>query len=187
MEARQDLTGEHVVDDPLDQVTHLIRSRRARLVAVARAEGVTPEDAVDCLQDALCTLLDAAGREALPRAEDECAALLTTMVRNAARNKRRRHFRAKPHDDLDAHALAAEDSPAPEDLVARAEEHVRLRACVEELCEIQRAVVTLRMLEEQPGEDVGQALGVSAGHVAVLLHRAKNALRACMTRPRAER
>jgi len=57
----------------------------------------------------------------------------------------------------------------------------RLRACVSELCEIQRAVVTLRMLDERPGEDVAMVLGISRGHVAVLLHRAKRALRACMT------
>jgi RNA polymerase sigma-70 factor (ECF subfamily) len=37
------------------------------------------------------------------------------------------------------------------------------------------------MLEEQSGEDVARALGITAGHVAVLLHRAKAALRACMT------
>jgi RNA polymerase sigma-70 factor (ECF subfamily) len=40
--------------------------------------------------------------------------------------------------------------------------------------------VTLRMLEEQPGEDVAAALGITPGHVAVLLHRAKRSLRACM-------
>ena len=57
---------------------------------------------------------------------------------------------------------------------------MRLRACVAELCEIQKAVVTLRMLEERAGEDVGETLGISPGHVAVLLHRAKRALRACM-------
>ena len=39
----------------------------------------------------------------------------------------------------------------------------------------------LRMLEERPGEDVARALGISSGHVAVLLHRAKAALRTCMT------
>jgi RNA polymerase sigma-70 factor (ECF subfamily) len=37
------------------------------------------------------------------------------------------------------------------------------------------------MLEERPGEDVALALGILKGHVAVLLHRAKRALRACMT------
>ena len=60
---------------------------------------------------------------------------------------------------------------------------MRLHACVQELCEIEKAVVTLRMLEEQAGEDVARALGISAGHVAVLRHRAKAALRACMTGP----
>ena len=66
------------------------------------------------------------------------------------------------------------------DALADAEAHVRLRACVNELCDTQRAVVTLRMLEERPGEDVARALGIQAGHVAVLLHRAKTQLRACM-------
>jgi RNA polymerase sigma-70 factor (ECF subfamily) len=36
------------------------------------------------------------------------------------------------------------------------------------------------MLEEQPGDDVARALGITPGHVAVLLHRAKATLRACM-------
>jgi RNA polymerase sigma-70 factor (ECF subfamily) len=66
-------------------------------------------------------------------------------------------------------------------LIARAEDHVRLRACGQELCEVQKSVVTLCMLEERAGEDVARALGISPGHVAVLLHRAKAALRVCMT------
>jgi RNA polymerase sigma-70 factor (ECF subfamily) len=103
------------------------------------------------------------------------------MVRNAARNRRRRHFIARPHAELDQGGGAVAPGAAIDELVARAEEHVRLRACVAELCEIQKSVVTLRMLEERAGEDVARALGISAGHVAVLLHRAKAALRACMT------
>jgi RNA polymerase sigma-70 factor, ECF subfamily len=173
------------VEDILDRLTGLIRAHRADLVALARSEGVTPEDAVDCLQDGLCTLLDVAARGGLPPAQEEWSGVLAGMVRNAARNRRRRHFRSKPHDGLDDHPLAAPDAAADE-LVARAEEHVRLRECVEELCAIQRAVVTLRMLEERPGEDVAQALGITPGHVAVLLHRAKLALRACMMRPAGE-
>jgi RNA polymerase sigma-70 factor (ECF subfamily) len=71
--------------------------------------------------------------------------------------------------------------PDADSLIERAEDHVRLQACVEDLCEIQRSVVTLRLLEERPGEDVARALGITPGHVAVLLHRAKAALRVCMT------
>lgn len=167
-------------DDTLARISELARARRAGLAALARQEGVTPEDAVDCVQEGLCTLLTVARRDALPAAEEAWGGLLAGMVRNAARNRRRRHFLARPHEALDAHPHAALDAPATDEVIARAEEHVRLRSCVEELCEIQKAVVTLRMLEEQTGEDVAQQLGISAGHVAVLLHRAKASLRTCL-------
>lgn len=175
-------------DDVLGLLSHLVRRERASLAALARAEGVTPEDAVDCVQEGLCTLLTTSRRGELPEHAGEWGALLAGMVRNAARNRRRRHFRARPHEELEADAIARADAAeapvATDDAIARAEDHVRLRACVEELCEVQKAVVTLRMLEEQPGEDVARALGISAGHVAVLLHRAKLSLRTCMTAPR---
>lgn len=174
----------HTVDDAEDvlaRLSELVRAERSALAALARAEGVTAEDAVDCVQEGLCTLLIAARRGGLQEEGEAWGSLLAGMVRNAARNRRRRHFRSRPHEDLEAYPLAASDAPPTDEAIARAEEHVRLRACVEELCEIQKAVVTLRMLEEQPGEDVAQALGISAGYVAVLLHRAKRALRECMT------
>jgi len=71
-------------------------------------------------------------------------------------------------------------APSLESLLAQAEEHLRLRACVARLCDTQRAVVTLRLLEEQDGKDVAEALGISRAHVDVLLHRAKGRLLACM-------
>ena len=51
------------------------------------------------------------------------------------------------------------------------------------LSEVQRAVVTLRMLDEVAGERVATTLGLSPENVAVLLHRAKAALRGCMAEP----
>ena len=167
--------------DALDRISHLVRARRSSLASLARTEGVNAEDAVDCVQEALCTLLDQAQAGGLPHDVEEWSPLLAGMVKNAARNRRRRHFNARPHDELDAHPLVADDAAEVDEVIARAEEYVRLRACVAELCEIQKAVVTLRMLDEQPGEDVARALGITKGHVAVLLHRAKAALRECMT------
>lgn len=67
-----------------------------------------------------------------------------------------------------------------EELLVHAEEVVRLRQCVASLCDVQRSVVLLRMLEERSGEDVAVALGLTRGHVDVLVHRAKGALRVCM-------
>ena len=166
--------------DALERLTQVARGQRRALTALARSEGLLPEDAVDCVQEGLCTLLDLTQTGGLDPGADP-AAVLATIVRNVARNRRRRHFRARPHHDFGPNEPADEQLVLQEDLVARAEDHVRLRACVSELCEIQRAVVTLRMLEECDGEDVALALGISKGHVAVLLHRAKRALKACMT------
>jgi RNA polymerase sigma-70 factor (ECF subfamily) len=163
--------------DVLEALSLAIRSERGRLAAIARREGLTGEDAIDCVQDAFCTFLQLAIRGELPHAAEQ-AAYLTGIVRNAARNKRRRHHVARPHEPVSDETSL---SPLPDEEISRAEDHVRLRACVERLCDTQRAVVTLRMLEERDGEDVASALGISRGYVDVLLHRARNSLFACMT------
>jgi RNA polymerase sigma-70 factor (ECF subfamily) len=167
-------------EDVLERLSRVVQSERGGLAAVARHEGLTPEEAIDCVQDALCTLLDLVQTGELdPHAAP--GPVLVTIVRNAARNQRRRHFRARPHENLAERELPDERDVLQEELLTRAEDTVRLRACVAELCEIQRAVVTLRLLEERPGESVAETLGVSKNYVAVLLHRAKSALRECMS------
>ena len=166
-------------DDVLEQLSRVAQTERGGLAAVARQEGLSPEEAIDCVQDALVTLLDLVQTGQVD-AQVGPAPVLVTIVRNAARNQRRRHFRARPHLELEKREIADERDVLQEELLARAEDTVRLRACVAELCEIQRAVVTLRLLEERPGESVAEILGVSQNHVAVLLHRAKSALRQCM-------
>jgi RNA polymerase sigma-70 factor (ECF subfamily) len=168
------------MDSAYDLVTALVRTERFRLAAVARREGLAPEDAVDCVHDAFCTFLRLAQRDEVPTAPAELPAFLTGIVRNEARNARRRHHRARPHDDLDALAAVSPEAAA-DAMLERAEDHVRLRACVERLCDTQKAVVTMRMLEEHAGEDVARSLNVTRGYVDVLLHRAKASLFACLT------
>lgn len=166
--------------DPLALLQRLILVDRAALAAVARHEGLGPEDAIDCVQEGLCTLLSMLGSGELALRDDEgLRPYLAGIVRNAARNRRRRHHLAKPHVPIDV-VEPTDDAADSELWIARAEEHVRVQACVAQLCDTQRAVVTLRLLEEQGGEDVAAALGLSRGHVDVLLHRAKHALRACL-------
>jgi RNA polymerase sigma-70 factor (ECF subfamily) len=162
-------------------VTRLVHAHRARLVAVARHEGLAAEDAFDAAQEAFATFL------ILPRAQelaggDEAAPTLIALVRNLARNARRLHAVARPHEsDAAAVEAIADSAPPPDARLAEAEERGRLARCVARLADVQRAVVTLRMLDDVPGEDVARALGLRPGHVAVLLHRAKASLRACMT------
>lgn len=143
-------------------------------MSVARGEGLDAEEALECVQDALITYLS---REDEPP-EEHAVASLKTIVRNAARNFRRRHFRSLPHHAWDDDTVS--DGANADELLSHAEDVVRLRTCVAELCEVQRAVVTLRLLEERSGEDVAEALGLTRGHVDVLVHRAKASLRVCM-------
>ena len=149
---------------------------------MARGEGLGPEEAFDVVQEAFHTFLTLPAARTLVDARDDSRNLLVAVTRNLARNRRRLAALARSHDS-DPAALAALPALAPtvEELVSAAEDQVRLRGCVASLGEMQRAVVTLRMLDEIDGEDVAGTLGITAGHVAVLLHRAKANLLDCMT------
>ena len=163
-------------------VGELVHTHRGYLVAVARGEGLDPEEAFDAVQEAFFTFIALREAPALVGEKEDARRLLAATVRNLARNRRRLHARARPHQ-RDPAALAALPAPGPsvEDLVDSAEEHVRLAGCMRTLAEVPRAVVTLRMLDDVPGEQVARTLGITPGHVAVLLHRAKASLLACMT------
>lgn len=169
--------------DVLDSFTDFIRENRVAIVRAARREGLSPEDAVECAQEALAKHLQLIHRGNAPASSDEWLPYVTTIAKNAARNRRRRHDVARPHAEVEGAVGVVEglttDTTA-EDLLAEAEEHIRLRACVERLCGTQRSVVTLRFLEERAGEDVASELGITRAHVDVLLHRAKAQIRACM-------
>jgi RNA polymerase sigma-70 factor (ECF subfamily) len=173
------MTADHA-QDVLASFVRVVREQRAALAGLARREGLGAEDALDSVHDAFCTFLQLGLRGELPHAVSEHASLLAGIVVNAARNKRRRHHLARPHKAIDA-VEHGDDGPSAEALVAQAEECVRLRACVARLCKNQRSVVMMRLLEERPGEDVAAALGLTRGHVDVLLHRAKASLLVCMT------
>ncbi len=168
----------------------LVRSARGALAAVARAEGMSSEEALECVQDALATFLareEVEGEGAwlsMTAGEPPLLATLKTMVRNAARNARRKHARLKQHQPIASDYELPAGGAEVDELIGYAEDVVRLRACVAELCEVQRAVVMLRLLEERSGEDVAEVLQVSRGYVDVLVHRARASLHLCMRVPR---
>jgi len=167
-------------------VARLVHAHRARLAAVARREGLGAEDAFDAVQEAFAAfLILPQARELAP--SEWAGHTLVALVRNVARNARRLHAVARPHvsDDASVDALA-DGAPAADERLAQGEERERLARCVARLAEVQRAVVTLRMLEDRPGEDVARELDLRPGHVAVLLHRAKADLRACLQRDERE-
>src|SRR5262249_8691415 len=117
----------------------------------------------------------------LVESDDDSIKLLSVLVRNHARNRRRKHEVARPHESSeDALGLLVADTQPVDELIAPAEDFAIMIACLDTRGKMQRSVVTLRMLDEVAGEDVAAMLGLPAGHVAVLLHRAKQSLRSCM-------
>ncbi len=170
----------------LGWVSALARTHARRLAFAAIQEGLTRVEAIDALQEAFVTLLSLPQGRELSLDEEGAARLMAVLVRNAARNMRRRRHRALRHGSLDDAVELADDDPGADALIAAAEEHVALLGCVSQLAELQRHVVTLRLLEELEPHDVAGALGLTPNHVAVLLHRAKGALAECIERGRAE-
>ncbi len=162
-------------------VTRLVREHRSELAAVARKEGLLAEEAFDAVQEAFTTFLRLPHSRRLANEVEDSRNLLAVLVRNHSRNRRRRHDRARPHlTEPEVVESLVDVQESVESLISQAEAHVLAFQCVELLGEVQRKVVTLRLLEEQPGERVAELLGTTPGNVAVILHRAKRELRACM-------
>lgn len=162
-------------------VTRLVRDHRTALAAVARSEGLLADDALDAVQDAFATFLGLPHARKLANADDDSRNLLAILVRNQARNRRRRHDLSRPHvSDSEVVEGLVDDRESVDAIIAYAEAHVLAFQCVEKLGDVQRQVVTLRLLEDQPGVRVADLLGTTPGNVAVILHRAKLELRECM-------
>jgi RNA polymerase sigma-70 factor, ECF subfamily len=166
-------------------VSTLAGTHARSLAAVAVREGLTRFEAIDAVQEAFSTLLGLPQARELSLDDEGAARLMAVLVRNAARNIRRRHHRARSHEPLGAMDIPTDD-PSVDALLAAAEEHVALLGCVSQLSEVQRLVLTMRALHELSPDEVARSLGLTKGHIAVLLHRAKRALIDCMERGRAE-
>jgi RNA polymerase sigma-70 factor (ECF subfamily) len=160
-------------------LTRLVHEHRARLARVARRQGLGPEDAFDAVQDAFQAYLALPEAARLVGDVEGSRRLLIAITRNVARNRRRLHALALPHDDTALAGMVAA-APTADDLLVAVEEQLRLDGCLGQLLDVQRVVVSLRLLDGLAGDEVARILGLTPGHVAVLLHRAKTKLATCM-------
>jgi RNA polymerase sigma-70 factor (ECF subfamily) len=104
-------------------MSQLVHAQRGRLYRLARREGLRDQDAFDCVQDAFHTFLLLPQARRLVGSNDDSMKLLSAMVRNHARNRRRKHAISRPHDSSDETlALVAADTQPVEELIARAED-----------------------------------------------------------------
>lgn len=162
-------------------LAELVRQNRMRLVRLARSEGLRGEDALDVVQDAFITFIQTPRWREVPRHGDDAAHLLAAVVRNAARNARRKAARQEKLMDTEPEVLALRSAQRElDELLEEAREHLRLSGCLATLKELHRDVVVARMFDGASGHDVAAELGLTPGHVAVILHRAKESLRQCL-------
>jgi RNA polymerase sigma-70 factor, ECF subfamily len=168
------------VVSPFISWVELLAQRHTRqLMGVATHEGLGTDDALDAVQEAFATFLNLPQARALVEAPDDTAAFLSAIVRNAARNARRRHHRAVPHVAV-TQVPIPDPSDSAEALLERAQNHVAVLGCISRLKDLQRSVVTLRMLQELSADEVSKQLGLTPNHLAVILHRAKQLLHECL-------
>ncbi len=163
----------------LSWVAVLVHEHRARLLAYARNRGLDAEEALDAVQESFLSFLRLPEARAIANASEDSSKLLTVVLRHNLQNrqrKRSRHARARLL--LEA-GMVTEDTTTSEELIARAEELGRVQGCILRMARLQRQVITLSLLDEQPREAVAKVLGISDGYVRVLLHRAREHLRHC--------
>ena len=79
--------------------------------------------------------------------------------------------------DTYVHDIDTQDPDVPLTLDMR-----HLHGCLHALPERERSVVVMTFFEESDASDVAQALGITAGNVRVIRHRAVERLRTCVER-----
>jgi len=95
-----------------------------------------------------------------------------------ARNELAGHYRRRrAHVSLEVVADQPDDGPSIEARVEWGEELARLLAAVRTLPEREQEIIGLKFLGGLRNRQIGQAMGLRAGHVAVILYRAIRRLR----------
>jgi RNA polymerase sigma-70 factor (ECF subfamily) len=154
-----------------------VHTHRARLVAYARRRGLDGEEALDAVQEGFVSFLRLPEARTIATDGDDALKLLTVLVRHNLQNRRRkraRHASVQPLIERER-----DEGETSEAILARAEELARVEGCILRMTRLQRNVVTLSLLDDQPSHEVARTLGISPGYVRVLLHRAREHVRTC--------
>jgi RNA polymerase sigma-70 factor (ECF subfamily) len=174
--------GEHALHAApgfLNWVAALVHSHRSRLLGYARRRGLDAEEALDVVQDSFASFMRLPEARTIAHEGDDSLKLLTVLVRHNVQNYRRKRRRRSGAQTLVEAEFAEQSSETSEELIGRAEELARVHGCILRMANLQREVVQLSLLDEQPRERVAELLGISDGYVRVLLHRAREHVRAC--------
>jgi RNA polymerase sigma factor (sigma-70 family) len=162
-------------------VSELVHQHRRSLIGAARRQGLSAEDALDCVQDAFFSFMQLPQARAIAELRADSAKLLQVVLRHVMANRRRSLSRRARLLVSLAEEPPGLEAASSETLIAEAESAAHMEGCIQRLAELQRRVIELSLLDENSSEDIAQICGISAGHARVLLHRSRRYLRQCMT------
>ena len=128
----------------------------------------------DLAQQVLVTTLEALRAGRLREPEKLASFVLGTCRMTVLDLRRNAQRRAVLLEQFGADLLAPVEPSAPR------LDHDKLRHCVQNLKERERAVVVMSFYDEQTSADLANFLGVSEANVRVIRHRAIHQLRRCM-------
>jgi RNA polymerase sigma-70 factor (ECF subfamily) len=165
----------------------LVRSQGGPMLAVARRLLRNDDDAKDAVQEAFISAYRGIGRF---ERGSRLSTWLHRIVVNAALMKLRSRKR-RPEESIDDHLPTYEANghlsrpiepwPLPADeLLAREDVRLAVRAAIDRLPENYRNVLLLRDIEGLDTEEVARMLDVTPNAVKIRLHRARLALRALL-------
>lgn len=132
-----------------------------------------PHAAADLAQQVLLVTLERLRKGEL-REPEKLASFVLGMCRMTVLEIRRGTWRREQL--LEAYGGTEAYEP-PEPIVL---DEARLRKCLEALAERERTVVALSFFADKDGDEVAKDLGITAGNVRVIRHRALAKLRECM-------
>lgn len=107
---------------------------------------------------------------------------LLTIARNLYLQSQRRARRQEPLDPASAHPSLVDSAPSAEEVRAEADELAEVLSALQLLPELDRSALLLRAEENLSYEEIGSALGLTAGAARVRVHRARGHLLAARDR-----
>jgi RNA polymerase sigma-70 factor, ECF subfamily len=175
----------------MDQLVDAIAAHRNNLVRMARRQVQNPAWAEDAVSEAIMAALenpDAFARRA------ELGTWLGGILKHKLVDQVRRHTREcqAPPSRSDAGFCVQEDEASvepshadrgrgdPLERLSQRQFMAQFETCLKALPRQQARAFMLRNWMEQDTADICEVLGVSANHLGVMLHRARNRLRASM-------
>lgn len=163
----------------------LVAEHTDALLCAALGLGFGRADAEELVQDVFVAFLGAAERF---EGRSSLKTYLFGILYNKARELRRKKAREEATEDIESVFDARFGMlgvwncipRGPEDEALAGEAAAALAACAEGLSFEQRTAFYLKEAEGESAEAVCAALGVTPGHLRVLLFRARNRLRDCL-------